>query len=99
MTLYEILEIDPSSTADEIKIAYRRASMKFHPDKPSGDTEMFKKITDAYTILSNEQKRKYYDASLKTYVQGEIILDTADLGLKTDIKMGRGIVEVRRVFK
>lgn len=98
MDLYEVLEISPSATADEIKSAYKKASMKHHPDR-GGDEDKFKDINDAYLILSNEDKRKYYDASRKVYAKGEIILDVNDLGLKTNIKMGMGVVEITRVFK
>jgi DnaJ-class molecular chaperone len=98
MDLYKVLDISPSADFDEIKLAYKRASMKYHPDK-GGDEEMFKNIQDAYAILSDEGKRKYYDASRKVYAKGEIVLDLNDMDIKTDIKMGMGVVEIKRVVK
>jgi len=61
---YEILGVYREATAAEIKFAYRMLSLKFHPDKNDGDQflgEMFKKINEAYHILSDENKRRDYD--------------------------------------
>jgi molecular chaperone DnaJ len=61
---YEILEISRSATSAEIKKAYRRLAVKYHPDKNPGNKdaeEMFKKINEAYGVLSNESKRELYD--------------------------------------
>jgi len=61
---YEILGIDKSVDADEIKRAYRRLAMKYHPDRNPGDAEAeakFKEAASAYEILSDPQKRKVYD--------------------------------------
>lgn len=57
---YEILGIDRAATNDEVKKAYRRLAHKYHPDK-GGDGEKFKKISEAYSILSNKDKRAQYD--------------------------------------
>ncbi len=51
-TLYEILEISPTSTEDEIKSAYRKRALKYHPDR-GGDAEMFKALSCVHSILSN----------------------------------------------
>ena len=62
---YYILGLKNSSSAEEVKKAYRKLSLKFHPDKNDGDeffTERFKEIQEAYEVLSNESKRKSYDA-------------------------------------
>ncbi|EMG48822.1 SIS1 Protein SIS1 [Candida maltosa Xu316] len=59
--LYTLLGIDPSASEQEIKKAYRKAALKYHPDKPTGDTEKFKEISEAFDILSNEEKREIYD--------------------------------------
>lgn len=58
--LYSVLGIDKSASTIEIKKAYKKLAMKHHPDK-GGDEEMFKKISHAYSILSDETKRKQYD--------------------------------------
>ena len=61
---YEILEVSKTSTKDEIKKAYRKVALKFHPDRNQGDKaaeEKFKEAAEAYEILSDEQKRQKYD--------------------------------------
>ncbi len=61
---YEILEIQKNANADEIKKAYRKMAIKFHPDKNLGDKaaeEKFKEAAEAYEILSNADKRQRYD--------------------------------------
>lgn len=58
--LYEVLGIDKSADANQIKKAYRKKAMKHHPDK-GGDEETFKKITKAYEILSDPKKRELYN--------------------------------------
>ena len=68
---YYILGVTRTATTDEIKKAYRKLSLKFHPDKNDGDTfftERFKDINEAYEILSDEIKRKKFDLS---YPQNE----------------------------
>jgi len=65
---YYILGINQSATTEEVKKAYRKLSLKFHPDKNDGDeffTERFKEIQEAYEILVDSIKRKTYD-DLKT---------------------------------
>jgi len=61
---YEILEISRSADAAEIKKAYRKMALQFHPDRNQGDKEAeekFKAINEAYQVLSDEQKRSTYD--------------------------------------
>jgi molecular chaperone DnaJ len=61
---YEILEVSKSASADEIKKAYRKKAIQFHPDKNPGDKqseEKFKEAAEAYEILSDVQKRQRYD--------------------------------------
>ncbi|XP_002406923.3 dnaJ homolog subfamily C member 30, mitochondrial [Ixodes scapularis] len=63
-TLYDILEVTPQASANEIKAAYYRLSMKYHPDKNRGsDTsnQRFQEITVAYDTLSSEALRTKYD--------------------------------------
>jgi molecular chaperone DnaJ len=69
---YEILGITRNATADEIKKAYRKQALKFHPDKNAGDKEAekkFKEISEAYEVLSDDKKRKLYDQYGKEGVQ------------------------------
>lgn len=61
---YKILGVDKSASDDEIKKKYRKLAMKYHPDKTKGDKtleEKFKKISEAYAVLSDPKKRKEYD--------------------------------------
>jgi len=69
---YETLSISKSATADEIKKAYRKKALQFHPDKNPGDKEaekQFKEISEAYEVLSDEKKRQLYDRYGKDGVQ------------------------------
>jgi len=58
---YEILGISKSASADEIKKAYRKAAVSFHPDKEGGDEAKFKEASEAYDVLKDSQKRQRYD--------------------------------------
>lgn len=60
---YDILGVGKSATADEIKRAYRKLALQYHPDrnKTKEAEEKFKEVTKAYEVLSNEEKRKTYD--------------------------------------
>tara|TARA_B100001248_G_C27358370_1_gene445051 strand:+ start:970 stop:1458 length:489 start_codon:yes stop_codon:yes gene_type:complete len=62
MNPYKILGIDKNSSDSEIRKAYRRLAIKYHPDK-GGDAEKFKEINNAYSILSDKQKKTKYDSS------------------------------------
>ncbi len=61
---YEVLGVDKSASVDEIKKAYRKLAVKYHPDRNPGDKEAeekFKEATEAYDVLSDEKKRPLYD--------------------------------------
>ena len=60
MNPYEVLDVDKSATDKDIKKAYRKGALKHHPDK-GGDSAKFKELTQAYEILSTQQKRQQYD--------------------------------------
>jgi curved DNA-binding protein len=61
---YAVLGVNKTGTVDEIKKAYRRLALKYHPDRNKGDKEAeerFKEINEAYAVLSDQEKRRQYD--------------------------------------
>ena len=61
---YEVLGVAKTATADEIKKAYRKKAIQYHPDRNPGDKEAeekFKEAAEAYEVLSNPDKRSRYD--------------------------------------
>lgn len=70
---YEVLGVNRTASADEIKAAYRREAIKHHPDKNQGDKnaeEKFKEINEAYSVLSDAEKRRVYDQFGHAGVEG-----------------------------
>ena len=69
MSFYSALEVSNSASADEIKKAFRKLAIKWHPDKNPDNKEQaeekFKAIAQAYDVLSDPQKRRQYDAELR----------------------------------
>ncbi|MCK4389664.1 MAG: J domain-containing protein [Desulfobacterales bacterium] len=61
---YKILGLDRNASDSDIKKAYRKLALKYHPDRTKGDKsaeEMFKKVSEAYAVLSDKEKRQHYD--------------------------------------
>jgi molecular chaperone DnaJ len=61
---YEVLEVSKTASSEEIKKAYRKKAIQYHPDKNPDNKEAeekFKEAAEAYEVLSNEDKRKRYD--------------------------------------
>jgi DnaJ-class molecular chaperone len=70
---YDVLQIDPKATPDEIKRAFRRLSMDLHPDKNGNSEESkraFQEINEAYNVLSDPEKRGTYDFELQMGIGG-----------------------------
>ncbi|MAX27064.1 MAG: hypothetical protein CMJ19_21425 [Phycisphaeraceae bacterium] len=70
---YKTLGVDRKASADEIKRAYRALARKYHPDvnKQASAQEQFKKVTEAYEVLKDPDKRKRYDQFGANYQQGQ----------------------------
>lgn len=58
---YEVLGVEKGASADEIKKAFRKLAVKYHPDKEGGDETKFKEANEAYEVLKDEKKRQRYD--------------------------------------
>ena len=70
---YEILGISKNASDDEIKKAYRKLALKYHPDRNPNDKEAekkFKEVNEAHEVLSDKQKRSRYDQFGKAGVHG-----------------------------
>ncbi|MEW6428910.1 MAG: J domain-containing protein [Thermodesulfobacteriota bacterium] len=100
MDYYKTLGIDKTATPEQIKKAYRKLALKYHPDRNQGDKEAeekFKKISEAYAVLSDADKRKQYDTFgeagfQQRYSQEDIFrnFDLNDILKEFGINMGGG---------
>ncbi|XP_014518297.1 dnaJ protein homolog 1 [Vigna radiata var. radiata] len=92
MDYYGILEVDKNASEEELKKAYRKLAMKWHPDKnPTNKKEAeirFKQISEAYEVLSDPQKREIYDRYGEGGLKGEI--PTRDEGMASFFRTGDG---------
>lgn len=75
--LYDILGVTPNASKDEIKRAYKKLAIQYHPDK-GGDPEKFKEISHAYGILSDDDKKRRYDMTGDDGSQGAQGFESVD---------------------
>lgn len=98
---YETLGVAREASADEIRIAFRRAASTAHPDK-GGDTERMAAINEAYTLLSDPERRKRFDETGETKEQApleaEAISALADVFKKAIEQEQHGIIEFARLM-
>lgn len=96
---YKILNIQPSATKEEIKIAFRKLAHQYHPDK-GGSNDKFKDINEAYQILSDKHQKGIYDATFfssqrntthSSTTQGGIVKDNGVAGSAILLLIGIGL--------
>ena len=100
MDYYKTLGVEKNASEKDIKKAYRKLALKFHPDRNKGDKEAeekFKKISEAYAVLSDKEKRKQYDTFgdagfQQRYTQEDIFrgFDLGDILKEFGINLGGG---------
>ena len=96
---YQLLGVGRDASADDLKKAYRKLALKYHPDKAKGDKkvaeEKFKQISEAYAVLSNPEKRKEYDQfgpqGFRQKFSQEDIFKGADFNDMFDFGLSEGI--------
>ena len=92
--LYNVLGVCAGASEQEIKRAYHKLAMEFHPDKNPAGAEKFKEISFAYNILSDPEQRQMYDAStLRTHLEKECRDPTMDPNVELEPEQLRMFVE------
>jgi DnaJ-class molecular chaperone len=66
MSHYDILGVNSKASTDEIRKAYKKKALLYHPDRPGGNEKLFREATEAYEILIDEEKRDLYDRGVET---------------------------------
>ena len=89
-SFYECLEIERHATAEDIRKAYRRLAAQWHPDKckTANATEIFKMISEAYEVLSDEKSRKEYDTHTKILLHAPPHAEPTDIAEFTELVAG-----------
>jgi molecular chaperone DnaJ len=85
---YEVLGVDRGATSDDIKKAYRKLALQYHPDRNPGDAsaeEKFKEATEAYEVLRDAEKRSLYDQYGHSGVTGRPGQEGAGFGVEFDL--------------
>lgn len=78
---FEVLGLPDDAAQEDIRIAHKRLSHKTHPDRPSGDEELFKQVQAAYDVIGNEERRVQYRALRAEYklMQGPVVQSIASM--------------------
>ncbi len=67
---YDVLGVQKNASKEEIKKAFHKLAHKFHPDKASGDSDKFKEVSEAYSVLSDDKKRAEFDSYGRVFQDG-----------------------------
>lgn len=82
---YEVLDVDRKATFEEIRSAYKKKSLIYHPDRNYGSQEVaavrFKEVQNAYSILSDADERAWYDSHRETILRGDSGGDSSEINL------------------
>ena len=93
---YSVLGVRDDASDGEIRIGYKRMANFYHPDK-GGNSEQFKKIQEAYEVLTDPNKRNYYDCMRQVITQktNEVCFDINQVSGK--IKLAMGVAQIKKV--